>query len=134
MNRFTDQLQAVTTNNYNTIADFHITNHSTLSLLSHVIVASDKTANVTHTCETQSFRTYQSLSYYRNLSPFKAFGKLITVLAGAHHWSVPWPRWVQCTPSSPNVHRYIILTDLSSNLFLSDFPTKILYTLLISST
>jgi hypothetical protein len=31
-NRFIDHLQVVTTNNYNTIADFHTTNHSTLSL------------------------------------------------------------------------------------------------------
>jgi hypothetical protein len=31
---FTDHLQAVTTNNYNTVADFHTTNHSTLNLLS----------------------------------------------------------------------------------------------------
>jgi hypothetical protein len=34
MNKFIDYLQVVTTNNYNTIADFHTTNHSTLSLLS----------------------------------------------------------------------------------------------------
>jgi hypothetical protein len=31
--RFIDYLQVVTTNNNNTIVDFHITNHSTLSLL-----------------------------------------------------------------------------------------------------
>jgi hypothetical protein len=31
-----DNLQVVTTNNYNIIADFHTTNHSTLSLLSLV--------------------------------------------------------------------------------------------------
>jgi hypothetical protein len=29
MNRFIDHLQIVTMNNYNTIADFHTTNHST---------------------------------------------------------------------------------------------------------
>jgi hypothetical protein len=34
MNRFIDHLQVVTTNNYNTIAEFHTTNNSTLSLLS----------------------------------------------------------------------------------------------------
>jgi hypothetical protein len=34
VNRFIDHLQVVTTNNYNTIADFHTTNYSTLSLLS----------------------------------------------------------------------------------------------------
>jgi hypothetical protein len=34
VNRFIDHLQVVGTNNYNTIADFHATNHSTLSLLS----------------------------------------------------------------------------------------------------
>jgi hypothetical protein len=34
VNRFIDHLQVVTTNNYNTIADVHATNHSTLSLLS----------------------------------------------------------------------------------------------------
>jgi hypothetical protein len=34
MNRFTDHLQVITTNNYYTIADFHTTNHSTLSVLS----------------------------------------------------------------------------------------------------
>jgi hypothetical protein len=34
VNRFIDHAQVVTTNNYNTIADFHTTNHSTLSLLS----------------------------------------------------------------------------------------------------
>jgi hypothetical protein len=33
MNRFIGHLQVVTTNNYKSIADFHITNHSTLSLL-----------------------------------------------------------------------------------------------------
>jgi hypothetical protein len=33
VNRFIDHIQAVTTNNYYTIADFHTTNHSTLSLL-----------------------------------------------------------------------------------------------------
>jgi hypothetical protein len=32
MDRFIDHLQVITTNNYNTIADFHTTNHSTLSL------------------------------------------------------------------------------------------------------
>jgi hypothetical protein len=31
VNRFIDHLQAVTANNFNTIADFHTTNHSTLS-------------------------------------------------------------------------------------------------------
>jgi hypothetical protein len=31
---FIDHLQVVTTNNYNSITDFHTTNHSTLSLLS----------------------------------------------------------------------------------------------------
>jgi hypothetical protein len=30
---FIDHLQVVTTNNYNISADFHVTNHSTLSLL-----------------------------------------------------------------------------------------------------
>jgi hypothetical protein len=30
VNRFTDHLQAVTTNNYNTTADFHTKNRSTL--------------------------------------------------------------------------------------------------------
>jgi hypothetical protein len=34
VNRFTDHLQDVTTNNYSINADFHTTNHSTLSLLS----------------------------------------------------------------------------------------------------
>jgi hypothetical protein len=34
MNRFIDHSQGVTTNNYNTIADLHITNHSTQSLFS----------------------------------------------------------------------------------------------------
>jgi hypothetical protein len=34
MNRFIDHLQVVITNTYNTIADFRITNHSTLSFQS----------------------------------------------------------------------------------------------------
>jgi hypothetical protein len=34
VNRFIDNLQIVTTKNYNSIADLHTTNHSTLSLLS----------------------------------------------------------------------------------------------------
>jgi hypothetical protein len=34
VNRFIDHLQGVSTNNYNTIADFHTTNHTTRSLLS----------------------------------------------------------------------------------------------------
>jgi hypothetical protein len=34
MNIFIDHLQVVTTNNYNTVADFHTTNDSTLNLLS----------------------------------------------------------------------------------------------------
>jgi hypothetical protein len=34
VNRFIDHLQVVSTNKYNTVADFHTTNHSTLSLLS----------------------------------------------------------------------------------------------------
>jgi hypothetical protein len=34
VNRFTDYLQGVATNNYNNIAGFYTTNHSTLSLLS----------------------------------------------------------------------------------------------------
>jgi hypothetical protein len=34
VDRLIDHLQVVTTNNYNTSADFHTTNHSTLSLLS----------------------------------------------------------------------------------------------------
>jgi hypothetical protein len=36
VNRFVDHIQIVSTNNYNTIADFHTTNHSTLRLLSLV--------------------------------------------------------------------------------------------------
>jgi hypothetical protein len=36
VNRFIDPLLFVTANNYNTIADFNATNHSTLSLLSLV--------------------------------------------------------------------------------------------------
>jgi hypothetical protein len=38
MNRFIEHFQAGTTNNYNTIIDFHTTNHSTLSLLSLSLV------------------------------------------------------------------------------------------------
>jgi hypothetical protein len=34
VNRFIDHLQVVTTNNYYMFADFHTTNHLTLSLLS----------------------------------------------------------------------------------------------------
>jgi hypothetical protein len=34
MNRFIDHSHVVTTNNYNTLADLHTTNHFTLSLLS----------------------------------------------------------------------------------------------------
>jgi hypothetical protein len=34
MNRFIDHLQVVIKNNYNTIGDFHTTNHSSLGLLS----------------------------------------------------------------------------------------------------
>jgi hypothetical protein len=34
MNRFIDHLQVITANNYYTIADFHTTNRSTISLLS----------------------------------------------------------------------------------------------------
>jgi hypothetical protein len=34
VNRFIDHLQVVTTNNCYTIADLHVPNHSTLSLLS----------------------------------------------------------------------------------------------------
>jgi hypothetical protein len=34
MNRFIDHLQVATANNYNTIADFHTTDHSALSLFS----------------------------------------------------------------------------------------------------
>jgi hypothetical protein len=37
VNRFIDHLQVVTTENYNTTADFHTTNHSTLSLLSLLV-------------------------------------------------------------------------------------------------
>jgi hypothetical protein len=33
VNRFIDQSKVVTTNNYNSIADFHTTNHSTLRFL-----------------------------------------------------------------------------------------------------
>jgi hypothetical protein len=39
VNRFIVHLHVVTTNNYNTIADFHTTNYSTLSFLSLTFIS-----------------------------------------------------------------------------------------------
>jgi hypothetical protein len=38
VNRFTNHLQVVTTNNCNAVADFHTTDHSMLSLLSLLLL------------------------------------------------------------------------------------------------
>jgi len=46
--------------------------------------------------------------------------RLITVFIRARYRPLTWARWIQSTPSLP------------SGLFLSDFPTKILYPFLIS--
>jgi hypothetical protein len=62
----------------------------------------------------------------------------ITVLTRACHWSISWARCIQSTPSHPISPRSLIIffchlrPGLSSGLFFTGFPAKILYTFLIS--
>jgi hypothetical protein len=64
--------------------------------------------------------------------------KFITVLTKACHWSPTWSRWIQTIPSnSIFLISFLILTSilclvLPRGLYLSGFPTKILYEFLVS--
>jgi hypothetical protein len=64
--------------------------------------------------------------------------KVIAVLRRARHWSLSWVRRLQSTPSHLISPRYILTLyfhprlGLQSSIFLSGFPTKILYAFLTS--
>jgi hypothetical protein len=63
--------------------------------------------------------------------------RFVTVLTRSCHWSLSWARWIQSTSSHCISLRSVILSSypclgLSSGLFSSSFPTRILYAFLIS--
>jgi hypothetical protein len=63
----------------------------------------------------------------------------ITVFKRACHWILFWDRWMQPKPSHTIPSRTVLVssahqcTSLLSDLFLTDFPSKILYAYIISS-
>jgi hypothetical protein len=71
----------------------------------------------------------------KNFATFYGTRRFITVITRALHGSLSWARSIQSIPSHlPKIHCNIIHTylrlGLSSGLFPSDFPTKILYAFL----
>jgi hypothetical protein len=85
---------------------------------------------------------HEKLTLARLVNNFSAYYRtrmLITTFTRARHWSLSWARWIQFTPSHPISLRSILLLSshlrlgLPSGLFLSCFPTKILYAFHTSS-
>jgi hypothetical protein len=62
-----------------------------------------------------------------------------TMLTKSHHWYPYWATWIQSTPSHPISLRFILILfshqhlHFPSGLFISGFPTKIMYSFLLSS-
>jgi hypothetical protein len=71
----------------------------------------------------------------RKFPIFRGIRKFIAVFTRVCHFSLSWARWIQSTNSQPISLRPIPTLSshqrlgLPSGLFLSDFPTKILYEL-----
>jgi hypothetical protein len=85
------------------------------------------------------WRSWQYFRCSKNLPPPKWTGIFITVSTRARHWSLPWARRIQITPSHSNSLRWIlmlsyhVLVSLPAVSFLQDFRSRILFALLISS-
>jgi hypothetical protein len=62
--------------------------------------------------------------------------RFITVFTSARHWSLSWDRWIQSTTLHPNPVRSVLILSsyiclgLTSDLFPSSFPAKILHAFL----
>jgi hypothetical protein len=71
---------------------------------------------------------------------FRLTLRFITVLIAARHWSLSWTRWIQSTPSQPSsltptlIWPFHLHLGLSSGLFPSRFPNKILFASLVCHT
>jgi len=83
----------------------------------------------------------EKLTVAQPVKTFPAFygtWRFITVFTRAHHWPVSWARCIQSTTLHPSFLRSSLILSshlrlgLTSGLFPSDFPTKILYSFLIS--
>jgi len=96
-----------------------------------------------HACasSTPCTTVLEKLTVTHLVKKFPAFyetRRFITVFATAHHWSLSWARCIPSTTSRPaSVRSILILSShlhvgLPSGLFLSGFPTKVLFVFLIS--
>ena len=74
----------------------------------------------------------------KKLPAFYRTHRFITTFTSAHHLFLSWARSIQSTPPHPTSRRPILILSshlrlgLPSGLFLSGFPTKIMYTPLLS--
>jgi hypothetical protein len=75
----------------------------------------------------------------KKLPAFYGTRRSITVFTIAHHWSLSWAIWLQSTTPRPislwamEILSYHLRLGILSGLFLSGFPTEILYVFLISA-
>jgi hypothetical protein len=92
----------------------------------------------THSC---SWALLEKSPIVQLLNKFPAFygtQRFITVFTRALQWSLSWARSIQCIPSHPISLRSVLILSthlrlgLSSGLFASGFPTKMLYSFLFS--
>jgi len=67
-----------------------------------------------------------SRSAFQQIPLLLWYSKFITVFTTAHHWALPWTRWIQSTPSnSPSLRPILILTsDLRTGLPTGPFTLR----------
>jgi len=83
---------------------------------------------------------FDKLTVAQLVKKFPAFygtRKFIAIFTTAYHWPLSWAIWIQFTNFHLTSPRSVLILyshlrfDLTSSLFPSDFPTKILYVFLI---
>jgi len=89
--------------------------------------------------EQSPFEKFIVFQLVKKLLAFHGTRRFITVLTRARHLSLSWSRWIHSTHSHPiSVKSILILSSLlrfrsyESSLLPSRFPSKILYSFLIS--